>query len=136
MRWRNGQMAGQSSGFASRTSMGTSMHTLRPPMDDSPARAPFLRPAIAAVAVGALVLRVAYILGWKLDQPLRGDAVYYSWQAELLADGKGFVRPYFGGPAAHHPPLTSLAMTPFARLLQLASRAAGGREGVCPAIFR
>jgi hypothetical protein len=41
-------------------------------MDDSPARAPFLRPAIAAVAVGALVLRVAYILGWKLDQPLRG----------------------------------------------------------------
>src|SRR5918994_225599 len=114
MRWRNGQMAGQSSGVASRTSMGTSMHTLRPPMDDSPARAPFLRPAIAAAAVGALVLRVAYILGWKLDQPLRGDAVYYSWQAELLADGKGFVRPRFGGPAADHPPLTSLAMTPFA----------------------
>jgi 4-amino-4-deoxy-L-arabinose transferase-like glycosyltransferase len=84
-------------------------------MDDSPARAPFLRPAIAAVAVGALVLRVAYILGWKLDQPLRGDAVYYSWQAELLADGRGFVRPPdFSGPAADHPPLTSLAMTPFA----------------------
>jgi 4-amino-4-deoxy-L-arabinose transferase-like glycosyltransferase len=83
-------------------------------MDDSPPRAPFLRPAIAAVAAGALVLRVVYILGWKLDQPLRGDAVYYSWQAEVLADGKGFVRPYFGGPAADHPPLTSLAMTPFA----------------------
>ncbi|MGH9113299.1 MAG: ArnT family glycosyltransferase [Acidimicrobiales bacterium] len=80
-------------------------------MDDSPPRFPFPRHAIAAVAAGALVLRVVYVFG-KRDQPPLGDAVYYSSQAELLARGKGFVRPFFGGPAADHPPLTSLAMTP------------------------
>ena len=63
---------------------------------------------------GALLLRLIYVLVFKRDEPAIGDAIYYSAQAQVLSDGKGFVHPFAGGPAADHPPLTALAMTPIA----------------------
>ena len=69
---------------------------------------------LAVIALGALVARVAYVLVFKRDEPAIGDAIYYSNQAIRLAEGRGFVHPFAGGPAADHPPLTSLAMTPVA----------------------
>lgn len=80
---------------------------------DSFSRRRFLR-WLAVIAVGALVLRVAYILVFKRDEPAIGDAIYYSSQAIRLAQGRGFVHPFAGGPAADHPPLTALAMAPVA----------------------
>lgn len=67
---------------------------------------------LAVIALGALVLRVTYVLIFKRDEPAIGDAIYYSTQAIRLAEGRGFVHPFAGGPAADHPPLTALAMTP------------------------
>ncbi len=72
---------------------------------------------LLVIALGALALRVAYILIFKRDEPPIGDAIYYAGQAIRLAEGRGFVRPFPVGsvaPAADHPPLTALAMTPVA----------------------
>ncbi len=69
---------------------------------------------LAVIALGALALRVAYVLVFKRDEPAIGDAIYYSTQAIRLAQGRGFVHPFAGGPAADHPPLTALAMAPVA----------------------
>lgn len=74
-------------------------------------RATFLR-RLALIALGALALRIVYILVFKRDEPAIGDAIYYSNQAIRLAEGRGFVHPFAGGPAADHPPLTALAMAP------------------------
>ncbi len=73
----------------------------------------FWRPSIAVVAGLALAGRAAYAVS-KRHQPLLGDAIYYSAQAKTLAEGKGFAHPFFGGPAADHPPLTSLVLAPVA----------------------
>lgn len=67
---------------------------------------------LLVIAVGALALRVAYILVFKRDEPAIGDAIYYSTQSIRLAQGRGFVHPFAGGPAADHPPLTALTMAP------------------------
>jgi 4-amino-4-deoxy-L-arabinose transferase-like glycosyltransferase len=74
----------------------------------------FAGPALIAITAGALLLRVAYVIAAKRDQPLLGDQIYYGFQAQTLADGRGFVHPVFGGPAADHPPVTALLMTPVA----------------------
>jgi 4-amino-4-deoxy-L-arabinose transferase-like glycosyltransferase len=66
--------------------------------------------ALGLVAVGALVLRVGYVLAFR-DQhtPFFGDALFYSKAATVLADGHWFVQPLSVGaeeiPAAEHPPL-------------------------------
>ena len=78
-------------------------------------RSRFLR-RLAWIAGAALALRVAYIVVFKRDEPAIGDAIYYSTQAIRLAQGRGFVHPFAGGPAADHPPLTPLLMTPVAYL--------------------
>ncbi|MCB1004641.1 MAG: glycosyltransferase family 39 protein [Acidimicrobiales bacterium] len=87
-------------------------------MDDVDAADPLPRRRffrwLLVIAVGALVLRVAYILVFKRDEPAIGDAIYYSTQSIRLAEGRGFVHPFAGGPAADHPPLTALAMAPVA----------------------
>ena len=46
--------------------------------------------ALAAITLGALVLRVGYVL---LDrhQPVSGDGDGYYWSGRFLADGHGFV---------------------------------------------
>jgi 4-amino-4-deoxy-L-arabinose transferase-like glycosyltransferase len=76
------------------------------------------RPSRAALLlVGALALsvRVAYVLIAKRgdgDITDEGDAVDYSAQASANGHGRFFQHPFFGGPAADHPPLTALLLTP------------------------
>ncbi|MEY2405242.1 MAG: hypothetical protein QOG39_158 [Acidimicrobiaceae bacterium] len=63
----------------------------------------------------ALVVRLAYVLIAKRadgDITDEGDAFYYSAQAYANAHGRFFQHPFFGGPAADHPPLTALLLTP------------------------
>jgi 4-amino-4-deoxy-L-arabinose transferase-like glycosyltransferase len=65
--------------------------------------------ALAAVALGAFVLRVVYVLVERRDFEPVGDAYFYHHSANLLADGEGFVSPFYfpelHREAAEHPPL-------------------------------
>jgi 4-amino-4-deoxy-L-arabinose transferase-like glycosyltransferase len=69
----------------------------------------WFRPALAVVVVAALALRVAYVLISRRNFDPHGDAFFYHGAANLLADGKGFISPYFvpaglHRAAAEHPP--------------------------------
>lgn len=71
---------------------------------------------LALIALGALVLRVAYVLivGHKLAGI--GDYFFYNGSANLLAEGEGFVNPYALAtgppqPSAEHPPLWSFVLS-------------------------
>jgi 4-amino-4-deoxy-L-arabinose transferase-like glycosyltransferase len=74
----------------------------------------WFRPALAVVVAGALVLRVVYVLKYRLDFRPGGDAFFYHVGANLLVEGKGFISPqlYVGlgvhRAAAEHPPLYML----------------------------
>lgn len=78
-------------------------------MADERERARFRRWLVAITAVG-LAIRVAYVLLARRDIVVGGDAIYYHFGANLLADGHGFIVPleYARGltlQAADHPPL-------------------------------
>jgi 4-amino-4-deoxy-L-arabinose transferase-like glycosyltransferase len=65
--------------------------------------------AIGIVAVAALVLRLAYVLTIASDTVGEGDAHFYHLQANLLADGRGFIDPFYEQEgrvlaSANHPP--------------------------------
>lgn len=66
------------------------------------------------VCLLALVVRGAFVLVEKPDEPAIGDAIYYDAQANVNAEGDWFEHPFDGGPAADHPPLTAVVMTPVA----------------------
>jgi 4-amino-4-deoxy-L-arabinose transferase-like glycosyltransferase len=71
------------------------------------------------VGAAALAVRVGYVLIAKRtdgDITDEGDAFYYSAQAYANAHGRFFQHPFFGGPAADHPPLTALLLTPISWL--------------------
>jgi 4-amino-4-deoxy-L-arabinose transferase-like glycosyltransferase len=71
----------------------------------------WFRPALIAVVVGALALRIAYVLAYRRDFDPAGDAFFYHAAANLLAEGKGFISPFFPGlhrEAAEHPPLYTI----------------------------
>lgn len=61
------------------------------------------------IAALGLLIRVIYVVGWRTDA-LTGDALYYHYGANLLADGYGFTDPLrhrLSGvevPGADHPP--------------------------------
>ncbi|MGN6694587.1 MAG: glycosyl transferase, partial [Aquihabitans sp.] len=81
-------------------------------------RSEFGRWVLIATAIGALV-RVAWLIN-QWNNPIGfEDAFFYHHQANLLADGKGFISPfpYLGAgvssPAAEHPPLFSLYLAVF-----------------------
>jgi 4-amino-4-deoxy-L-arabinose transferase-like glycosyltransferase len=65
---------------------------------------------LGVIAVGALALRIAYVLITKDPLPLGGDNFYYHHGANLLVDGDGFVDPFqlllahHRTPGAVHPP--------------------------------
>jgi 4-amino-4-deoxy-L-arabinose transferase-like glycosyltransferase len=66
--------------------------------------------ALAAVALGALALRVTYVVVERRNwSPGFGDAFFYHAGANLLAQGKGFISPFLyparRAQAAEHPPL-------------------------------
>jgi 4-amino-4-deoxy-L-arabinose transferase-like glycosyltransferase len=73
------------------------------------------------IIAAALTLRVVYVLADRVDAGVQGDALYYSLQADALADGRGFTCPLIlpsvcpkPVPVADHPPVTALALTPAA----------------------
>lgn len=69
--------------------------------------------SVFAVAVCGLGIRVAFIwFGSRRDGPV-GDQLFYSAQAIANARGDWFEQPFVSGvPAADHPPLTALVITP------------------------
>ena len=68
---------------------------------------------LSVIAGFGLLVRLAFVLGVaRFDQPV-GDQLYYSAQALTNAQGRWFEQPFAQGkPAADHPPLTSLILTP------------------------
>jgi 4-amino-4-deoxy-L-arabinose transferase-like glycosyltransferase len=72
----------------------------------------WFRPALAVIVVGALVLRVVYVLACRRNFDPHGDAYFYHAAANLLAEGKGFISPFFAPglhrEAAEHPPLYTI----------------------------
>ena len=72
---------------------------------------------LAAIAAAGVALRALYLLtiGRKVDGI--GDWHFYHWQANLLADGRGFIEPYkwmfdhHASPSAGHPPLYPAALS-------------------------
>ena len=68
------------------------------------------RGGLLAVAVVALAVRIAYVAFVVGDDPVAGDAIYYSAQAEVITRGDFFDHPFTGEPAADHPPVTALLL--------------------------
>jgi peptidoglycan/LPS O-acetylase OafA/YrhL len=72
---------------------------------------------LGLVALGALALRVVYVLTIATHNPGFGDGLYYHEQANLIAAGKGFAEPFrylSSGrvvASATHPPLFSLVLS-------------------------
>ncbi len=69
--------------------------------------------ALATVAAAALAVRIVYVLIERQDIEFGGDAYFYHSAANLLADGRGFISPFFvladrELPAAEHPPLYTI----------------------------
>ncbi|MEX1007248.1 MAG: glycosyltransferase family 39 protein [Acidimicrobiia bacterium] len=64
------------------------------------------------VVLGALALRVGYVVLAKHDEPRMGDQIYYNYTANQIARGDGFTDPRDGSENAEHPPLAALALTP------------------------
>jgi 4-amino-4-deoxy-L-arabinose transferase-like glycosyltransferase len=72
------------------------------------------------IAVAALALRVTYVALAKTNQPIRGDQLFYNAEANRMADGDLFIEPFNPhppplvghDPAADHPPLTVMVLTP------------------------
>jgi 4-amino-4-deoxy-L-arabinose transferase-like glycosyltransferase len=80
---------------------------------------------LAVIAVVGFGVRVAFIVGAKLDEGTNiGDQIFYNAAANRLAGGDGFVEPFdphppplLGtDPAADHPPLTIVALAPVSLL--------------------
>jgi len=77
---------------------------------------------LAAIAVAALVVRWVVVLVVDPSVPALGDASAYHRLANLLADGRGYLRPFdlseFGRvvPTAEYPPLHPFVVSLFARI--------------------
>lgn len=72
---------------------------------------------MAVTATLAAVVRVLWVLLERRNFELHGDDFFYHWQANALAEGKGFLNPYTWKalgrlePSAAHPPLYSLYLS-------------------------
>jgi hypothetical protein len=77
---------------------------------------PFAR-SLAAITVCGLGVRFAYVLAFRRDRLLGGDAYFYHYGASLLVHGKGFIAPlqylalHTRLEAADHPPLYILFLS-------------------------
>lgn len=66
----------------------------------------------AITALGFLVRLAFVVFVTRFDEPA-GDQLFYSAQALTNAEGRWFEQPFLrGAPAADHPPLTALLLTP------------------------
>ena len=69
------------------------------------------RALLAAILLIAVAIRVAWVFGWTIHEPLEGDSIIYQAQANNLTDGYFWVDPWRLGlrqevvPQADHPPL-------------------------------
>src|SRR4051794_28238824 len=84
-----------------------------PPMHDRPRR---FAQSVAVVAVCGGLLRLADLLTVARHTVGIGDWWFYHWQANLIADGRGFLDPFqllsgHSVPSAGHPPLYPLALS-------------------------
>ena len=67
--------------------------------------------ALVGIALGGLVLRVIYAYAIVKSKPLGGDALEFQLQANLLADGHGYIQPFvwqaahIARPTADKPPV-------------------------------
>ena len=64
------------------------------------------------IVLGALALRIGYVMLAKRTEPVLGDQIYYNAQANTIARGHGFTDFRDGSQQAEHPPLTALVLTP------------------------
>jgi len=78
--------------------------------------------ALALVAIGALAIRIAFIVVVAPKVPPLGDATAYHLLAENLARGRGYIRPFddlllhVRRPTAEYPPLFAVLLAIPARL--------------------
>ncbi len=72
---------------------------------------PRFRARLAAVVAGAVALRLFYVLVLARHVPMAGDSQFFHAEANLVADGKGYIEPFLNAaygthvPTAAHPPL-------------------------------
>ncbi len=77
---------------------------------------------LACIGLVALVVRVSWVMFARRNFALRGDDFFYHWQANALAEGKGFINPFTWKalgtlePSAAHPPLYSLYLAVYSWL--------------------
>jgi 4-amino-4-deoxy-L-arabinose transferase-like glycosyltransferase len=64
------------------------------------------------IVLGALALRVGYVLLAKRTETVLGDQIWYNDMANQLARGNGFTDPRDGSEQAEHPPLVPIVLTP------------------------
>jgi 4-amino-4-deoxy-L-arabinose transferase-like glycosyltransferase len=75
--------------------------------------------ALAVITLVGFGVRLGYVVGFKWDEPMVGDQIFYNAEANTLAAGNGFVDPFADlDPtrpleAADHPPLTVVVLAPF-----------------------
>jgi 4-amino-4-deoxy-L-arabinose transferase-like glycosyltransferase len=69
------------------------------------------RARLAAIVAGAVALRLLYVLVLARHVPMAGDSQFFNAEANLVAEGKGYVEPFVQAayglsvPTAAHPPL-------------------------------
>ena len=80
-------------------------------------------PSLLAIVAAGVVIRVLYtLLEAPWPPPALDDQYYFSALPKLIANGEGFVRPFYfafkGGslPTAEHPPLHSVVLAGLAKL--------------------
>src|SRR3954462_5258326 len=76
-----------------------------------PVRRGTFRGRLAAIVAGAVVLRLLYVLVLARHVPMAGDSQFFNAEANLVAEGKGYIEPFVNAayrtsvPTAAHPPL-------------------------------
>ena len=76
-----------------------------------PVRRGSFRGRLAAIVAGAVVLRLLYVLVLARHVPMAGDSQFFNAEANLVAEGKGYIEPFVNAaygtsvPTAAHPPL-------------------------------
>jgi 4-amino-4-deoxy-L-arabinose transferase-like glycosyltransferase len=69
------------------------------------------RGRLAAIVAGAVALRLLYVLVLARHVPMAGDSQFFNAEANLVADGKGYIEPFVNAAygtsvaTAAHPPL-------------------------------
>ncbi len=75
---------------------------------------------LGLIIIAALGVRIVFVITVAQNDTAFYDAAYYQLQADANADGKWFTNPFpfvaNPGPAADHPPLTAIALTPIAAI--------------------